>query len=270
MRLHRPKTEHTRGSNEAEVGRYANRLERAFKAWIGSGQALVHFTDEIDQAAREAFPVAFLRGKRQALPASTLDSHNQRQVAVLVDSNSHFVRFSLETAIEQRRQLAEVVGEDVSKVLNSAFASRVRLQYGGRLWQVMEAGYHAGVQELAQRVRMKMRQPVLAQAVASPFEDDLLDTVSDSSLADALGLTLTEFLNLFAPTAGGLAVQPMVRIGTQYVTEGDDAVCDPCQANADGGDDGVYWLPDDPPLPGESCTGMQNCRCFLQTVTEID
>jgi hypothetical protein len=62
-----------------------------------------------------------------------------------------------------------------------------------------------------------------------------------------------------------------VRVGTAYEAEYDDETCQPCAANAHGGDDGdgIYWSESDCPLPGEDCDAVSRCRCVLATVTDI-
>ena len=62
-----------------------------------------------------------------------------------------------------------------------------------------------------------------------------------------------------------------LRVGTAYRTQADGDVCTPCTDAGAGGDgQGNYFEPDEPPLPGEDCLGRGNCRCWLQTIYEVD
>lgn len=88
----------------------------------------------------------------------------------------------------------------------------------------------------------------------------------DEALAAALGIGvagLDDLGALLAATAGA-----GFRMGCQYETQNDGDVCIPCQDAGNGGqdDDGVYWEPLDPPLPGDACRGRGNCRCSLAAV----
>jgi hypothetical protein len=257
----------TRIDNNAEVDRYAAILERLFRSWLGSGRHVAYLGVQMQDAAINEFAKGYLRGKRQSMPNSQLEQDDRQHIADLLASNQHFVQFSLEAAIEARRQVARITGQDESTVLDASFGARIRLQYGGRLWQVIEAGYLAGVREMAQRLQAHVGRPALVQARGVIANPDTGEEVSwdqaDKDLADALGVTITELLDL-AGLLGGSPAQG-VRSGTAYITE-DDNACDPCKDDANGGEDGIYWLPDEPPLPGEDCEGSQNCRCRLESV----
>lgn len=266
--IHRSRrSDQTRAANEVEVNRYGGRLEAIFHRWLGSGGSVIDLADQLERAAADAFAPAFLRGKRQALPNASLDDGDRQLVAQQIASNAYYVRYSLEVAIQTRRQLAGITGEDESKVLDDAFSSRIRLQYGGRLWQVMEAGHQAGIRRLAQLLRLRLRQPALVQAAASvddfgEEDDGELDEISDIELAASLGISLAALLALIGQVGGRQDLS--IKVGTEYRTEEDDQVCEPCE-----GDAGDYWLPDEPPLPGEDCRGAQNCRCYLNTISEV-
>ena len=104
-------------------------------------------------------------------------------------------------------------------------------------------------------------------AAADVFATDEAALAGDEELATALGVTVGDLLRLGSRAArdGG------IRMGTAYRTQNDGDVCLPCQSDGSGGEmaDGVYWEPDSPPLPGESCRGRQNCRCYLEAVYEL-
>jgi hypothetical protein len=252
----------TRAANNDEVVRYAAALESAFTDWLGSGRSALDLGARLQDLAEGEFAKAYLRGKQQALRKSTLADDDRQAIAQQLASNMHYLRFSLEAAIETRRQLARILDEDESKVLDSAFGARVRLQYGGRLWQVIEAGYLAGVKELTQRVRARSMQPALAQATEDDIADDEFgdelgdEEPSDADLAAGLGLSLAGFLDLLDRGNGASWT-----FGTEYLTEDDKDVCEPCASDA-----GEYWLPDEPPLPGDDCEGSMNCRCHVATI----
>jgi hypothetical protein len=86
----------------------------------------------------------------------------------------------------------------------------------------------------------------------------------DAALASSLGVSRAAILDL------GLAWARSgdIRMGTAYRTQNDGEVCLPCQSDGAGGEmaDGVYWEPDQPPLPGDNCRGRGSCRCFLEAI----
>lgn len=90
----------------------------------------------------------------------------------------------------------------------------------------------------------------------------------DEALAKALGISVADILDLGA--AIGRGAGGGLHMGTAYRTQEDGDVCLPCQGDAGGGQngDGIYWEPDEPPLPGDSCRGKGNCRCYLEAVYE--
>jgi hypothetical protein len=92
-------------------------------------------------------------------------------------------------------------------------------------------------------------------------------TATTADLAAALGVSEAEVLSLGAALQRGEAW----RAGVAYQTQNDGDVCLPCQEAGAGGEngDGVYWAPDEPPLPGDNCRGKGNCRCWLESVWEM-
>lgn len=88
-----------------------------------------------------------------------------------------------------------------------------------------------------------------------------------ADLAAALGVSQLDLAALGAAFQRGAAW----RTGVAYRTQNDGDVCLPCQSAGAGGDngDGVYWEPDEPPLPGDDCKGRGNCRCWLESVWEM-
>lgn len=107
----------------------------------------------------------------------------------------------------------------------------------------------------------------LAGAAASAIAASAGAGSSDTALATALGLTMTELLDL----GGRLQRGERLRVGTAYRTQADGDVCGPCiDAGAGGDGNGNYYEPDEPPLPGEDCRGRGNCRCWLETVWTTD
>lgn len=90
---------------------------------------------------------------------------------------------------------------------------------------------------------------------------------TDADLAAALGISKGNLQALGGQLQGGQGW----RAGVAYRTQNDGDVCLPCQSAGSGGDngDGVYWEPDQPPLPGDDCRGRGNCRCWLESVWEM-
>lgn len=92
-----------------------------------------------------------------------------------------------------------------------------------------------------------------SSAASSIAPGDAFDVAAagDEELATALGVTLADLLALGSQAARGGGI----RMGTAYRSQNDAEVCIPCQSDAAGGEqaDGVYWEPEDPPLPGDNC-----------------
>lgn len=92
------------------------------------------------------------------------------------------------------------------------------------------------------------------------------DAAQDDALAAALGIDEAGLADLGAELAASAGAG--FRTGVQYETQNDGDVCLPCQEAGAGGqeEDGIYWEPLEPPLPGEDCRGRANCRCSLAAV----
>jgi hypothetical protein len=191
----------------------------------------------------------------------------------------------MDACFKRRRRFNGDEPATPSDTLRASFLARIGM-HGGAIWTVTEAGYKAGVEQASTDLANRLEGP---ETVEEGGDADKPQP-GDDALAIALGLTVEELLQLIGrgrQKAGINAKPPGIadhltprhsvldaaglRIGTVYEAEDDVDTCDPCAANAGGGDDGdgVYWIENECPLPGEECNSLRRCRCVLSTVTDI-
>jgi hypothetical protein len=284
-------------SNHSRVKAYSTRLGQIFDDWLSTvdskGYSASALINRLDLAAVQWFPQAFANGRHQAYPKQRPSADGQQVLTAKLLSNRHYLQNSLQPDIDARAVKWKLQGEpqSLSDALSASFRSRVVDMYGGAIWTVTEAGYRAGVGQA--RTDLAIRITGRIHAEADDGEDQ--PQPGDAELAIALGLTLGGLLLLLAagrsaagifrptqtpetglsgPTTGGELAQLVeapgvldatgVSVMLDYEDEGDDAVCDPCASNAAGSP----YTEAECPIPGEDCSGMNNCRCMLNTVVD--
>lgn len=269
---------------------------------------LPSLTARLQQLAEGQFEAAFLRGKRQALPKSNLDAQDMRFIRERLQRNATYLKTSLEPDIHDKLQRQKLTkADDTQEVIVRAFTARIEQLFGGAIWHMQEAGFAAGVRALGKAIRTRPRsitQETLLERIArlkkAKGDSDLLATpetlardaptvtewqkqmeeeiarkqglanaaAADAEAGDVKEAELAFGLNVPLSDLADTITQPGFRTGTKYNCENDASSCEPCIANAQGGEDGdgIYWDPDPPPFPGEDCSGFNNCRCTLETV----
>ncbi len=281
-------------SNHSRVKAYSAHLGQIFDDWLSTvdskGYSAGMLINRLDLAAQQWFPQAFANGRHQAYPKQRPSADGQEVLAAKLLSNRHYLQNSLQSDIDARAAKWRLAGTStpLSDALRDSFRSRVVDQYGSAIWGVTEAGYRAGVKQARTDLAIRMTGRIHAEA------DDEEDQPQpgDHELAIALGLTIGGLLLLIAagrsaaginrptqtpetglsgPTTGGELAQLVetpgaldsagVSVLIDYVSEDDDVVCDGCAADAAGSP----YLEDECPLPSESCSGGNNCRCWLET-----
>jgi len=283
-----------RNGNHARVKEYTAILTRIFDEWVsrvdGEGYSSAGLISTMDAAAQQEFPRSFALGRHQAYPKPRPSP--SPSLADRITLNRHYLQNSLAPAIDDRvnQWRLDKKSDPLSEALTRSFRSRVQM-YGGAAWTITEAGYKAGIAEARSDLAKRLHGAIMADD-----SEDETEQPGDHALAIALGLTVVGLLLLLragrsragistprgtAPTGMSpvttdqqvMVDQPGaldasgIRVGTEYDAEAD--ACDPCSANAEGGEDGdgIYW-DEDPPLPGDDCDGMNRCRCSLNTVTD--
>jgi len=293
QRVMRRRTALQSGSNQARLNAYSAHLGQIFKGWLTSvdttGYSSATLITQLDEAAAQWFPRAFANGRHLAYPTRRPSAAGQEVLAAKTVSNRQFLGLSLapdmDACFANRRGLNGDKPTTLSDALRASFLARVGM-HGGAIWTVTEAGYMAGVQQARADLAIRM-----TGSLAAEQGDDKEDRPQpgDDALAIALGLTVVGLLQLIGhgrrqaginatklgpgdrltPRPNALEAAG-VRVGTAYEAEDDDDTCDPCAANAHGGDDGdgIYWSGSECSLPGENCA-LGRCRCVLSTVTDI-
>lgn len=292
-RVMRRRTALHSGSNHARVNAYSAHLGQIFQGWLTSidttGYSSAALIGQLDEAAAEWFPRAFANGRNLAYPTRRPSAAGREILAAKILSNRQSLQGSLgpdmDACFAKRRDFKGDEPTTLSDALRASFLARVG-KHGGAIWTVTEAGYRAGVQQARTDLAIRLKGSLAAE------EGDEAGTPQpgDDALAIALGLSVVELLQLTGrgrQKAGTSAPQPEtgdqltpspgvldaagVRVGTAYEAEDDVDTCDPCAANARGGDDGdgVYWIESECPLPGEDCDALSRCRCVLSTVTDM-
>jgi predicted RNA binding protein YcfA (HicA-like mRNA interferase family) len=284
------------GSNHARVNAYSAHLGQIFKGWLTSvdttGYSNAALITQLDEAAAEWFPRAFANGRHLAYPTRRPSAAGQEILAAKILSNRQFLQFSLgpdmDACFAKWRHFNGEKPTILSDALRASFLARVGM-HGGAIWPVTEAGYRAGVQQARTDLAIRMTGSLAAEQGDDDDKEDM-SYAEDEALATALGLTVVELLQLIGRgrqqtaihspqpgTGDQLTPSPSVldaagvRVGTAFEAEDDVDTCDPCAANARGGDDGdgIYWVESECPLPGEDCDALSRCRCVLSTVTDL-
>lgn len=242
-----------RADNLAAVNGYGDALAMIFRDWVknasvrGAGSHLL--VGRLQSAAEDTVPAAYLRGKRQAFPGTSLTSADRNAINGLLSENERYLSNSLASAVSGKimRQQLQPTDPDFVPTLERAFTARVKNGYGGMLWRATEQGFLAGYRELKQALQYR------AQAGLA-MEPELIQAVGDAELAAALNMNEGQFITMLGAGVSAL------RLGIQRNCLDDERSCSECPEL-----EGVYEEEEDVPVPGEQIC-QDNCRCDLETV----